>query len=525
VRKTAFATPSGLYEFVSAPVGLTSVPGPFQRFMQFVLAEHIEAGYCVVYCDDIAIFSQSDDPLVHLQHLEAVLASLREHQLLAKGSKCEFMRREAEFLGFMVSGEGVRPLPSKIEAVLQIPVPETITHLRSFLGMCNFFRAHLLAFAEVSSPLTELLKGTNRGRQRLQWTLECDHAFAQLKDMLTSAPLLLHFDPSLHRAVHIDASQHAVGAVLLQWEENEQDPRLVCFLSRKLQGSQWHYDARNAEALAAQVALSAWRPLLYGVPFELVSDHAGLRHLFQQKAPSTRILWSCEFLAEFDFQEVQYVRGAANLVPDFLSRPWDAEAPDVGLHALSHPRPPKTSALEVLAAQSPPTVVCRWRRCLRQQRRHRFRHLCQSSRLHSSRMPFCRVWARRSTAVLTVCVGISVAMNRVYFVISAKVTSCSVFVSHGSRAILFCMRHMVTLLRGTWESLVWRLILRSFFGGPTCSETWLISFVVAARVQQLKALPGCCWWLTRSLVYPCSRSLIGVWTLLARCLSPAVAMI
>jgi hypothetical protein len=100
VRKTDFATPSGLYEFVSAPFGLTSVPGAFQRFMQFVLAEHIEAGYCVGYCDDIAIFSQSDDPLVLLQHLEAVLASLREHQLLAKGSKCEFMRREAEFLGF-----------------------------------------------------------------------------------------------------------------------------------------------------------------------------------------------------------------------------------------------------------------------------------------------------------------------------------------------------------------------------------------------------------------------------------------
>jgi hypothetical protein len=357
VCKTAFATPSGLYEFVSAPFRLTSVPGVFQRFMQFVLAENIEAGYCVVYCDDIAIFSQSDDPLVHLQHLETVLASLREHQLLAKGSKCEFMRRKAEFLGVMVSGEGVRPLPSKIEAVLQIPVPETITHLPSFLGMCNFFRAHLQAFAEVSSLLTELLKGSKRGRQQLQWTLECDHAFAQLKDMLTSAQLLLHFDPSLRTAVHIDASQHAVGAVLLQWEENEQDQRPVCFLSRKLQGSQWHYDARNAEALSAQVALAAWRPLLYGVPFELVSVHAGLRHLFQQKAPSARILRLCEFLAEFDFQEVQYVRGAANLVPDFLSRPWDAEAPDVGLHALSHPLPPKTSALEVLAAQSPPTVV------------------------------------------------------------------------------------------------------------------------------------------------------------------------
>jgi hypothetical protein len=548
------------------------------------------------------------------------------------------MRREAEFLGFMVSGDGVRPLPSKIEAVLQIPVPETITHLRSFLGMCNFFHAHLPAFAEVSSPLTELLKGSKRGRQRLPWTLECDHAFAQLKDMLTSAPLLRHFDPSLRTAVHIDASQHAVGAVLLQWEENEQDPRPVCFLWRKLQGSQWHYDARNAEALAAQVALEAWRPLLYGVPFELVSDHAGLRHLFQQKPPSASILRLCEFLAEFDFHEVQYVRGAANLVPDFLSRPWDAEAPDVGLHALSHPRPPKSSALEVLAAQSPPAVVLlpvcqgrvavfhdgtrfslqvtvpmasegpenvahrmlrsmgvtakvelhrvaakgslqfwradilqppaltvfalpelqwqhsagmhrrdmwrrahfdalrlfgvlpyyevwRLRRCSPRRRRRRFHHLCQSSRLHSNRMPFCRVWVRRSTTVIMVCGEISVAMNRVYFAISARVTRRSVFVFHGYSAIPFCMWHMVTLLRATRASLVRRLILRNFSGGPTCSETLLISFEVAARAQLLKALLGCDWGLTRSLACPYSCSLIGVWTLLGRCLSPAVAMI
>jgi hypothetical protein len=241
--------------------------------------------------------------------------------------------------------------------VLQIPVPETITHLRSFLGMCNFFRAHLPAFAEVSSSFIELLKGSKGGRQRLAWTLECDHAFAQLKEMLCTAPLLRHFDPSLRTAVHIDASQHAVGAVLLQWEEGEQDPRPVCFLSRKLQGSQWHYDARNAEALMAQVALAAWRPLLYGVPFELVSDHASLRHLFQQKAPSARILRLCEFLAEFDFQEVQYVKGPDNAVPDFFSRPWDADVPDVGLHALSHPRPPKTSVLEMLGAQRHPLVI------------------------------------------------------------------------------------------------------------------------------------------------------------------------
>ena len=357
VHKTAFATPSGLFEFVTAPFGLTNVPGAFQRFMQHVLAEHIEAGYCVVYCDDVAIFSTDADPMVHLRHVEAVLQSLRQHQLLAKGSKCELMRREAEFLGFIVSGDGVRPLPSKVDAVLQIPVPETISHLRSFLGLCNFFRAHLPAFAEVSAPLTDLLKGSRHGRQRLQWNLACDHAFAQLKTMLTSAPLLRHFDPALRTAVHVDASQHAVGAVLLQWEPGAADPRPVCFLSRKLQGAQYRYDARNAEALAAQLALSAWRPYLSGVHFELVSDHASLQSLFQQKAPSHRILRLCEFLADFDFDEVRFVRGQHNTVPDFLSRPWDVAVPDVSLHVLSHPRMARGASLCSVAQSASPQVL------------------------------------------------------------------------------------------------------------------------------------------------------------------------
>ena len=108
-----------------------------------------------------------------------------------------------------------RPLPFEAEAVLQIPAPETISHLRSFLGLCNFFRAHLPAFAGVSALLTDLLKGSKHGRQRLRWNLACDRAFVQLKAMLTSAPLLRHVNPTL-RTVHIDASQHAVGAVLVQ---------------------------------------------------------------------------------------------------------------------------------------------------------------------------------------------------------------------------------------------------------------------------------------------------------------------
>ena len=123
----------------------------------------------------------------------------------------------------------------------------------------------------------------------------------------------------------------------------------MCFLSRKLQGAQYRYDARNVEALAAQVALAAWRPLLYSVKFELLSDHSSLTHLFTQKAPSQRILRMCEFFADFDFEVIRFARGADAAVPDFLSRPW--EEPVSFLHVLSHSRGSSGNSLLAMTAQ------------------------------------------------------------------------------------------------------------------------------------------------------------------------------
>ncbi len=355
IHKTAFVTPRGHYEWTSAPFGLSATPSAFQRLMTMVLQPHIRAGYACVYLDDVCIWTKTDDPVEHLEKVEAVLASLREHGLVAKGAKCEFFRTEMEFLGFMIGRDGVRPVPGKVEAIQEVRAPETVSQLRSFLGMVGFFRSHIDSFAEVSSPLTDLLRGVQHGRQRLDWTLACEQSFGGLKDLLTSAPILRHFDPSLRTAVHVDGSQNAVGAVLLQWEEGETAPRPVCFLSRKLSGAQFKYDARNVEALAAQIALSVWRPLLYGVRFELVSDHASLGTLLSQKALTPRLLRLCEFLAGFDFDEVKYCRGVDHVVPDFLSRPWltgaDAE-PESPLHLLSHPRDSSTGL------RGPPRDVC-----------------------------------------------------------------------------------------------------------------------------------------------------------------------
>jgi hypothetical protein len=254
-HKTAFVTEDGHYEWVVCPFGLSSTPSCFQRLMSTVLEEHIRAGYVVVYVDDICIFTKTDDPHEHLEKLEKVLDSLRQHDLLAKGSKCSLFRTEMEFLGFLVSADGTRPTPSKVEAVVRMAPPETVSQLRSFLGMMNFFASHIAAFSERASPLTDLLRGATTGRQRLLWSPRCEQAFRDLKSALISTPVLRGFDPSLRTAVHVDGSQSGVGAVLLQWEEGQQDPRPVCFLSRKLQGAQFQYDAHNVEALAIQIAL------------------------------------------------------------------------------------------------------------------------------------------------------------------------------------------------------------------------------------------------------------------------------
>ena len=102
--------------------------------------------------------------------------------------------------------------------------------------------------------------------------------------------MLRHFNPHLRTAVHIDASQNAVGALLLQWQPGKTVPRPVAFMSRKLSGAQLQYDARNVEALAAQIALTTWRTVLLWVPFEIYLDHDTLKYLFTQKVPLQRLL-------------------------------------------------------------------------------------------------------------------------------------------------------------------------------------------------------------------------------------------
>ena len=125
------------------------------------------SNYCVVYCDDVLIYTEIDDPTEHMAKLTALLDTLREHELLIKGSKTELFRTEVEFLGFQLSAAGWAPTESKFEAIVEWPAPQTVKHLRFFLGMANFFRTFLPLYLETSAPLTDLLKNTKHGQHRL----------------------------------------------------------------------------------------------------------------------------------------------------------------------------------------------------------------------------------------------------------------------------------------------------------------------------------------------------------------------
>ncbi|XP_052177643.1 uncharacterized protein LOC127791705 [Diospyros lotus] len=181
IAKTAFRTRYGHYEFVVMPFGLTNAPAVFMDLMNRVFKEYLDS-FVIVFIDDILIYSPS--PETHEAHLSVVLQKLRDEQLYAKFSKCEFWQTRVVFLGHVVSGEGISVDPEKTRAVMDWPRPMTVTEIRSFLGLAGYYRRFIEGFARLASPLTKLTrKGT-----RFIWDESCERSFQELKRRLTSAP-------------------------------------------------------------------------------------------------------------------------------------------------------------------------------------------------------------------------------------------------------------------------------------------------------------------------------------------------
>ncbi|XP_051724240.1 uncharacterized protein LOC127498671 isoform X1 [Ctenopharyngodon idella] len=310
-EKTAFTTPFGLHQFVTLPFGLFGAPATFQRLMDRILRPH--AAYAAAYLDDIIIFSH--DWQRHMQHLRAVLRSLRGAGLTANPKKCAIGRVEVRYLGFHLGHGQVRPQIDKTAAVATCPRPKTKKEVRQFLGLAGYYRRFVPNYSDLTSPLTDLTK--KEAPDTVQWTELCQQAFTQVKAALCGGPLLHSPDFSLPFLLQTDASDRGLGAVLSQEIEGEERP--VLYISRKLSKRETKYSTIEKECLAIRWAVLTLRYYLLGREFTLCSDHAPLQWLHRMKDTNARITRWYLALQPFKFKVV-HRPGAQMAVADFLSR-------------------------------------------------------------------------------------------------------------------------------------------------------------------------------------------------------------
>ncbi|KAL1914164.1 uncharacterized protein VTP21DRAFT_10268 [Calcarisporiella thermophila] len=322
VHKTAFNTRYGQFEFLVLPFGLTNAPPTFQALMNSILRPFLDK-FVLVYLDDILIFSR--DLREHKEHLRMVLNSLQEHQLIANLKKCTFAQKQLEFVGHIISDQGISVDPGKVRAIREWTRPTSVHELRQFLGLASYYRRFIAGFAKIAAPLTNLLKGNNRD---ISWGPKEEIAFYTLKDALCSTPVLSPPDPSLPYEVATDASDYAVGAVLTQDQGRGMQP--IAFESRKLTPAEQNYPTHERELLAIVHALKVWRCYLEGQHFVVRTDHRSLKHLQRQKKLSRRMARWMEELQEYDFT-IEYRPGSMMTVADALSRRRDLPEPKVNL--------------------------------------------------------------------------------------------------------------------------------------------------------------------------------------------------
>ena len=308
--KTAFITPFGLYQFKVLPFGLASAPATFERLMERVLSGlHWEI--CLVYLDDIIIFSRSFEE--HLMRLRTVLSRLRDANLKLSPKKCKLFRREVHFLGHVVSSRGVETDPAKIEAVVAWPRPRNLKEVRSFLGLCSYYRRFVKGFSTIAKPLHQLTEKDHK----FLWTPECEEAFMALKAALTTPPVLGYPAENGSYILDADASAVGVGAVLSQIQDGTE--RVITYYSSTLEHRERQYCVTRRELLAIVKSVKHFHPYLYGRHFLIRTDHGSLQWLLRFKNQEGQMARWLSVLEPYDF-EIKHRPGTQHSNADGLSR-------------------------------------------------------------------------------------------------------------------------------------------------------------------------------------------------------------
>ena len=321
VEKTAFSYQRGLYEFDRMAFGLCNAPATFERMMEDMLRGYL-GRICLVYLDDIIVFGKTMKEAA--ANLELVLEKIREWGLKLKPSKCKLFRKSVEYLGRIVSENGVEANPGKITAVMTWTRPRTAKDVRSFLGFCSYYRDFIPNFAELAVPLQNLVvlksKGSRGRYGTFEWTAEAEHAFVALKSKFRDTPILRYPTTDGRFILDTDASDTSIGAALSQIQEGVEVP--LAFASNSLSKTQRNYCTTKRELLAVVVYTRKFRHYLYGGNFTIRTDHSSLRWLLNFKEAEGMIGRWLAHLSEFGMSNahMEHRSGAKHTNADALSR-------------------------------------------------------------------------------------------------------------------------------------------------------------------------------------------------------------
>ena len=317
--KSAFVIggPQGAkFEFKVCPFGLAQAPAYFQRLVNEVLRG---LPFTFGYLDDILVFSP--DIETHLKHVRILFQRMREADLKLKESKCNFLKAHVQYLGHLISGKGIEPVPEKLESIKEMPAPKTPKEVKQFLGLIGYYRKFVPRFSDVARSLTNLTKKDII----FEWTPECQQTFELLKDLLMQEPILKYPDPTKPYTLYTDASKYAWSCVLTQEYEHEIDGKIkkihhpITYASGLFRGSQINWATLTKEAFAIYSSVKKLTYYLEDADVTLRSDHLPLKKFLEKNTLNTKVNnWAIE-ISPFRIQ-FEYIKGIKNTLADTMSR-------------------------------------------------------------------------------------------------------------------------------------------------------------------------------------------------------------
>ena len=307
--KSAFVISSlGKYQFNRVPFGLAQVPAYFQKLINDVLRG---CNFAMGYLDDIIIYSRNDKE--HLEHLEEIIKRIKAAGLKLKLEKCCFFKKHIQYLGHLISADGIQPLPEKLESIAKMPAPKTPKEVKQFLGLVGYYRKFVPRFADISRVLTHLTKKD----VEFKWTAECENCFQILKRSLQESPILRYPDPKANYTLYTDASKYAYAGVLTQDIDGTDHP--ITYVSGLFRDSQLNWATLTKEAYAIYMSIKKLSFYIDTAKITVKSDHLPLKKFLEKNTMNAKVN---NWAVELESQNItfEYIPGIRNTLADTLSR-------------------------------------------------------------------------------------------------------------------------------------------------------------------------------------------------------------